>query len=200
MPDSQRLDELRTALLDDLGRLGAGRVGDDRLGGDLYRALAGRPWRREQAGPPLTLTWGQAADLVDELRATHGEQPLDERQSGGEGDISPRAREALAEAGWAPSGESSPDGHRSVALVALDGGPGLAQARDGLLAVLPTGAELTEPDEGGSFEALVEAADQDAALQVVFDAIASAGADDHVALLEHVDLPEHWRHTARRPG
>lgn len=69
-----------------------------------------------------------------------------------------------------------------------------------MLAVLPTGAELTEPDEGQTFEALVEAADQDETLQTAFDAIAAAGADDHVALLERADLPEHWRHTARRPG
>lgn len=82
MPDSKRPDELRTALLDDLGRLGAGRAADDRLGA-------------------------------------------------GEGEISPRAQEALADAGWAPSGEASGSGHRSVALIALDGGPGLTDAREG---------------------------------------------------------------------
>ena len=30
--------------------------------------------------------------------------------------------------------------------------------------------------------------------------VAAAGADDHVAFLEHPALPEHWRHRAKAPA
>jgi len=59
------------------------------------------------------------------------------------------------------------------------------------------GAEVGEPDETGVFEISLEADDQDAALQRVWDAVATAGVDDHIVFLEHPNLPEHWRHRAR---
>lgn len=55
------------------------------------------------------------------------------------------------------------------------------------------GAPATAPDEVGVFEVRVRAASREQALQEVFDAIAAAGADDHVAFLEHPDVPRHWR-------
>ena len=70
------------------------------------------------------------------------------------------------------------------------------QARDALAAALP-GAQVTDPDETGVFEVTVDAPSHEEALQQVWDAIAAAGADDHVAFAEHPDLPEHWRHRAR---
>lgn len=60
-------------------------------------------------------------------------------------------------------------------------------------------AEITEPDEVGAFEIHLEADDEEAALQRVWDAVAAAGVDDHIVFLEHPDLPEHWRHRARSP-
>jgi hypothetical protein len=37
-------------------------------------------------------------------------------------------------------------------------------------------------------------------LQRVWDAVAASGTDDHIAFLEHPDLPEHWLHRSRRPA
>jgi len=61
-------------------------------------------------------------------------------------------------------------------------------------------AEITEPDDLGVFEIRLEAEDREDALTRVWDAVAAAGADDHVLLLEHPELPEHWRRFSGRPG
>ena len=66
------------------------------------------------------------------------------------------------------------------------------QARRKLAAVLED-ATVGEADEIGVFEIEVDAADQEAALQKVWDAVALAAVDDHILFLEHPDLPEHWR-------
>jgi hypothetical protein len=62
------------------------------------------------------------------------------------------------------------------------------------------GGALGQPDDVGVFDARVDAPDQEHALQQVWDAIAAAGADDHIALLQHSELPEHWRSRAASPG
>ena len=59
---------------------------------------------------------------------------------------------------------------------------------------------MTEPDELGVFEIRLEAEDRERALNRVWDAVAAAGADDHMVFLEHPDLPEHWRARSARPG
>jgi hypothetical protein len=87
----------------------------------------------------------------------------------------------------------------TVGLYMIDRGERAEQARAALADALG-GARLSEPDGTGAFEATLEAGDQEAALGRVWDAIAAAGADDHVAILEHPDLPEHWRARASRPG
>ena len=59
---------------------------------------------------------------------------------------------------------------------------------------------LTDPDEAGLLEAEVPAPSFEAALERVWDAVAAAGADDHVRFAEHPGIPEHWRHrVAARP-
>ncbi len=86
-----------------------------------------------------------------------------------------------------------------VAMLMLHGGtPRDRKARDQLGEVLPD-AELTEPDQIGVFEIVVEAEDLESALQRVWDAVAAAGVDDHILFLEHPELPEHWRARSRRP-
>jgi hypothetical protein len=72
-------------------------------------------------------------------------------------------------------------------------------AREELAAVLPD-ATINEPDDIGVFEVEVEADDQEAALQRIWDAVAAAGVDDHIVFLEHPDLPEHWRHRSAGPS
>lgn len=41
------------------------------------------------------------------------------------------------------------------------------------------------------FEIVLEADDEEKALQRVWDAVAASGTDDHIVFLEHPDLPEH---------
>jgi hypothetical protein len=87
-----------------------------------------------------------------------------------------------------------------VALLLLHYGQGTRdeQAREQLARVL-AGAQVTEPDDVGEFEVVVEAKDFEAALTRVFDAIAASGTDDHIVFLEHPEIPGHWR-TVPRPS
>jgi hypothetical protein len=87
----------------------------------------------------------------------------------------------------------------AIAMLMLhDGTPRDLQARAQLAAVLPD-ATVTEPDEVGEFEVVVEADDLEDALTRVWDAVAASGTDDHIVFLEHPELPEHWRHRSGRP-
>ncbi len=89
--------------------------------------------------------------------------------------------------------------HHRVGMVLLSRGERADRAREELAGALP-GAEVTEPDPAdGTFEVHVDAGDQDDALTQVWNAVAAAGADDHLAFLEHPGLPEHWRHRAQAP-
>lgn len=55
----------------------------------------------------------------------------------------------------------------------------------------------TEPDETGTFEVGVEADTIDDALLAAWNAVAASGAEDHILLLEHPNMPEHWRRVPR---
>ena len=61
-------------------------------------------------------------------------------------------------------------------------------------------AEVGEPDDLGVFEVAIQAADQEDALRWIWDAVAAAGADDHIVFLEHPELPEHWRRFSGNPA
>ena len=88
-----------------------------------------------------------------------------------------------------------------VAMLMLHfGTPRDQEARRQLADALPPGSEVAEPDEVGVFEVTLDAESQEDALQRVWDGVAAAGADDHVAFLEHPALPEHWRHRAKAPA
>ena len=90
--------------------------------------------------------------------------------------------------------------HHSVAMLMLHyGTPRDLAAREQLAAALP-GAEVSEPDDVGVFEVLLDAEDQEHALERVWDALAASGTDDHIVFLEHPDLPEHWRSRSQPPG
>jgi hypothetical protein len=89
---------------------------------------------------------------------------------------------------------------RSVGMLLLHPGtPRDAEARTALAEALPD-AEIGEADELGVFEIRVEADEEEAALNEVWDAVAAAGVDDHVVFLEHPELPDHWRPRSGRPG
>jgi hypothetical protein len=76
------------------------------------------------------------------------------------------------------------------------GGPHGEEVRAALLEALGN-PPATEPDETGTFEVAVEADDIDAALLSVWNALAASGADDHILLIEHPNIPGHWRTVPR---
>ena len=85
-----------------------------------------------------------------------------------------------------------------VAMLRLRAGERADRALAELDAALPE-ARVEPPDELGVFEIALDAPDQEAALQRVWDAVAAAGADEHVVFMEHPDLPRHWRARADSP-
>jgi hypothetical protein len=72
------------------------------------------------------------------------------------------------------------------------------EAREQLAAALPD-ATVGQPDDLGVFEIEVDAEDQEAALQRVWDAVSASGTDDHILFLEHPELPEYWRRYSGSP-
>jgi hypothetical protein len=88
---------------------------------------------------------------------------------------------------------------RSVEMLMMHYGTPLdLEAREQLAAVLPD-AEITEPDDVGVFDIVLDAEDEERALERVWDAVAASGTDDHIVFLEHPQLPQHWRHRSGRP-
>jgi hypothetical protein len=79
----------------------------------------------------------------------------------------------------------------AVALQCLDKGARCRAARERLAQALDI--PVVEPDAEGILEVRVEAPDFEAALERTWDAMAAAGADDHLAFAEHPDIPYHWR-------
>jgi len=80
--------------------------------------------------------------------------------------------------------------------------PGIAGDREAVerLAEALPDAGVGAPDETGVFDITLDAADQEEALQKVWDAVAASGSDDYVVFLEHPELPEHWRERSSTPG
>ena len=46
----------------------------------------------------------------------------------------------------------------------------------------------------------MDADDHEQALDIVWDAVAASGTDDHIVFLEHPDLPGHWRARSGSPS
>lgn len=78
------------------------------------------------------------------------------------------------------------EGRQTVLIERLGSpGPGFDGARDRLARQL-SGAEFTDVDEAtGVFEISLEAADRESAVTRVFNAVAAAGADDHLVIAEN---------------
>jgi hypothetical protein len=80
------------------------------------------------------------------------------------------------------------------------GTPRDQEARAELAAALPDGSEVSQPDDVGVFEVVVDAEDREDALLKVWNGVAASGTDDHIVFLEHPDLPEHWRERSGGPS
>lgn len=93
-------EDLERELVADLGMLDE-RLADERFSSDLYRGLASRMWRKD-GGPDghVSLSWGRAEEIVNELRRRGAHDPLTLAQTGGEGEVSGAVEEELDRLGW----------------------------------------------------------------------------------------------------
>jgi hypothetical protein len=102
--------------------------------------------------------------------------------------------------GGYPGSQRAMSERHAIGMVLLSRGERAQRALEGLAGVLP-GAEVTGPDpQDGTFEVRLDASGREDALTQVWNAVAAAGVDDHVAILEHPDLPEHWRRRSQPAG
>lgn len=94
-------EALERQLADDLRTLGGDLLGDDAFYVQLYTSLAGVPWAHE--GGHIALSWKRLETLLNALRAERDLPALKLARSGGEGEVSARAVEALKPLGWTPA-------------------------------------------------------------------------------------------------
>ena len=98
---SEGAERLEAELTQELAALSE-RFADDEFSSELYRALTNNVWRKP-GGPEghLSLSWGRAEELVNELRSSvAGEAPLTLAQTGGEGEVSDVVADELGRLGW----------------------------------------------------------------------------------------------------
>ena len=81
----------------------------------------------------------------------------------------------------------------AIGLQLVDRTPAARACREHIIECL-NGATATQPDGDGTWEVRVDAPSAEDALKLVWNAVAAAGADDHVVILEHPDVFHHWEH------
>lgn len=79
----------------------------------------------------------------------------------------------------------------AIGMQLLDRGRHAREALSRLCDVL--GCHVDQPDATGTFNVHIEADTFEQALDRAWDAMAAAGADDHLVFLEHPDMPDHWK-------
>ena len=95
------------ALVEDLRGLGSA-LGDDRLCRDVYRALASRALSKRGAEGHVALSWSRAEEVVNLARTGQGLPAIEGLAgSGGEGEVTDRAQEALDAIGWISQPENT---------------------------------------------------------------------------------------------
>ena len=85
----------------------------------------------------------------------------------------------------------------AIGMQLLDRGLHAREAMERLRDILD--CHCDDPDGSGIFAVHVESDSFENALNHAWDAMAAAGADDHVVFIEHPDIPEHWRARAEAP-
>lgn len=100
MASDPSIDEVEQGLARDLGPL-VEDLHEDAFAGELYRGLAGQGLvRADGSGDRVALSWRRAEEIVNGLRHQAGEEPLTLAQTGGEGFLSERVKQALERCGW----------------------------------------------------------------------------------------------------
>lgn len=79
----------------------------------------------------------------------------------------------------------------AIGMQLIDRGLHAREAMERLRDILD--CHCDDPDRSGIFAVHVEADSFEEALNQAWDAMASAGADDHVVFIEHPDIPQHWK-------
>jgi hypothetical protein len=79
----------------------------------------------------------------------------------------------------------------AIGMQLLDRGLHAREAMERLRDILD--CHCDDPDGSGVFAVHVEADSFEDALNAAWDAMAAAGADDHLVFIEHADIPEHWK-------
>jgi hypothetical protein len=96
-------EALEHQLTDDLRSLGP-PLENERFVRELYRALTRTRWKRFDRDGAVSLSFGRAEALLNELRAERGQEPLALAQTGGEGEVSEWMDDTvLTELGWSAS-------------------------------------------------------------------------------------------------
>jgi hypothetical protein len=96
------------ALVDDLIQLGHDALADEKLVRDLYGAIASRALFKRDSEGHVALSWKRAEEALDIARQAHGLAPLEGLAgSGGEGELTDRARDALEAIDWISQPENT---------------------------------------------------------------------------------------------
>ena len=75
------------------------RIGEDRsFARELYQGLTNRRWHAH--GAVVSLSWSRAEELINTELQAAGAEPLELRQSGGEGELTDDVSEELGRRGW----------------------------------------------------------------------------------------------------
>ena len=95
------VEAVEQELVEDLVAL-EDRFADEEFSTELYRALTNNVWRKDDDGPEghVSLSWGRAEELVNQLRTRFGQPTLPLAQTGGEGEVSDLVAAELGRLGW----------------------------------------------------------------------------------------------------
>jgi hypothetical protein len=96
------------ALVDDLIQLGHDALADEKLVRDLYKAIASRALFKRDSEGHVALSWKRAEEALNLARGAYDLPPLEGLAgSGGEGELTDRAAEALEAINWISQPENT---------------------------------------------------------------------------------------------
>jgi hypothetical protein len=76
------------------------RLADEKFARELYRALTRTRWTKDGRDGHVALSFKLAEEIINQLRAEIGREPLPLEATGGEGTVDPTAEEELGRRGW----------------------------------------------------------------------------------------------------